>query len=181
MAIKGYSAFPKASALLEPHHQIIYCHIQDIRWGFLTSLQRSSRCILQPQPTGQSFRRVLLLLIVVVVVTVYYSLWVVHSSFNFCFYLEAEWQHVSSGHQDFSKYFSSGLESRFFSPISNYSCVFFSKTFGTISNVATRIVCYNHYFTSCEFFTPVLNNYISLKSSWLFLVLYPILTMLWSE
>ena len=33
MAIKGYSTFPKAPALLEPHHQIIYCHIQDTRWG----------------------------------------------------------------------------------------------------------------------------------------------------
>ena len=33
MAMKGYSAFPKAPALLEPHHQIVYCHIQDTRWG----------------------------------------------------------------------------------------------------------------------------------------------------
>ena len=24
--MKGYSAFPKAPALLEPHHQIVYCH-----------------------------------------------------------------------------------------------------------------------------------------------------------
>ena len=52
MAMKGYSAFPKALALLEPHH-----HIQDTRWGVLTPLQRSSRCILQPQPTGQLMRR----------------------------------------------------------------------------------------------------------------------------
>ena len=29
MAMKGYSAFPKAPALLEPHHQIVECHIQD--------------------------------------------------------------------------------------------------------------------------------------------------------
>ena len=28
MAMKGYSALPKTPALLEPHHQIIYCHIQ---------------------------------------------------------------------------------------------------------------------------------------------------------
>ena len=49
MAIKGYSAFPKAPVLLEPHHQIVYCHIYDNRWGGgLTPLQRSSRCILQP-------------------------------------------------------------------------------------------------------------------------------------
>ena len=33
MAMKGYSAFPKAAALLEPHHQIVYCHIQETRWG----------------------------------------------------------------------------------------------------------------------------------------------------
>ena len=31
IAMKGYSAFPKAPALLEPLHQIVYCHIQDTR------------------------------------------------------------------------------------------------------------------------------------------------------
>ncbi len=36
MAIKGYSTFPKALALLEPHYQIILCHIQDNHWGSLT-------------------------------------------------------------------------------------------------------------------------------------------------
>ena len=30
--MKGYSTFPKASGLLEPHHQIVYCHIQDTCW-----------------------------------------------------------------------------------------------------------------------------------------------------
>ena len=54
MAMKGYSAFPKAPALLEPHHQIVLCHIQDTCWGGLSPLQRSSRCILQPQLTGQT-------------------------------------------------------------------------------------------------------------------------------
>ena len=34
MAMKGYSAFPKAPASLEPYHQIVYCHIQDTRWGW---------------------------------------------------------------------------------------------------------------------------------------------------
>ena len=29
MAMKGYSTFTKAPALLEPHHQIVWCHIQD--------------------------------------------------------------------------------------------------------------------------------------------------------
>ena len=31
--MKGYSTFPKVPALLEPHHQIVYCHIQDTRCG----------------------------------------------------------------------------------------------------------------------------------------------------
>ena len=33
MAIKWYSAFPEAPALLNPHHQIVLSHNQDIRWG----------------------------------------------------------------------------------------------------------------------------------------------------
>ena len=52
MATKGFSTFPKAPVLLEPHHQIVLCHIQYTRWESLTPLQRSSRCILQPQPMG---------------------------------------------------------------------------------------------------------------------------------
>ena len=32
MGMKGYSAFPKAPTLLEPHRQIVYCHIQDTCW-----------------------------------------------------------------------------------------------------------------------------------------------------
>ena len=32
MAIKGYSAFPKALALLEPYHLIFQGHIQDNQW-----------------------------------------------------------------------------------------------------------------------------------------------------
>ena len=28
MAIQGHSAFSKATALLEPHHKIVLCHIQ---------------------------------------------------------------------------------------------------------------------------------------------------------
>ena len=56
MAMKRYFAFPKAPALLEPHHQIVSCHIQDIRLGgCLTLLQGCSQCILQPQLTGQPF------------------------------------------------------------------------------------------------------------------------------
>ena len=36
MAMKVYSAFPKTQALLEPHHQIVWCHNQDTRWASLT-------------------------------------------------------------------------------------------------------------------------------------------------
>ena len=53
--MKGYSAFLKPPAIMEPHHQIVQYHIQDSRWvGVLAPLQRSSQCILQSQPTGQS-------------------------------------------------------------------------------------------------------------------------------
>ena len=37
MAMKRYSAFPKAPALVEPHHQMVSCHIQDARWGVYSS------------------------------------------------------------------------------------------------------------------------------------------------
>ena len=33
IAIKGYSAFHKAQASLEPHHHIVYCYIMDTHWG----------------------------------------------------------------------------------------------------------------------------------------------------
>ena len=33
MVMKEYSTFPKATALLKPRHQIVSCHIQDIRCG----------------------------------------------------------------------------------------------------------------------------------------------------
>ena len=33
MVMKGYSTFPKVPALLEPHEQIVQCHIKDICWG----------------------------------------------------------------------------------------------------------------------------------------------------
>ena len=51
MAMKGYSAFPKAPALLKPLHQID----QDADWVSLKLLQRCIRCILQPQPIGHLF------------------------------------------------------------------------------------------------------------------------------
>ena len=38
ITMKRYFAFPKAPVLLKPHHQIVWCHIQDTRWGSLTPL-----------------------------------------------------------------------------------------------------------------------------------------------
>ena len=35
MAMKGYSVFPKAPASLEPHLQIVQCHIQESHCGVL--------------------------------------------------------------------------------------------------------------------------------------------------
>ena len=55
IAIKGYSAFPKAPASLEPHNQTAVISRTLVGGGGLTTLQRCSQCILQPQPTGQEF------------------------------------------------------------------------------------------------------------------------------
>ena len=46
VAIKWYSAFPKAPALLEPQHKAVQFHKQNTSWDGLTPVQRSSRCIL---------------------------------------------------------------------------------------------------------------------------------------
>ena len=53
MAMKEYSAFPKAPALLKPYYQFVLCHFQDTGCGSFTPLQWSSQSILQPQPTWQ--------------------------------------------------------------------------------------------------------------------------------
>ena len=42
MTIKGYSAFPKTPALLEPHHQIAYCHTL---FGGVLPLCRGAVCV----------------------------------------------------------------------------------------------------------------------------------------
>ena len=50
--MKEYSSLPTAPALLQPYHQTVKRHIQAAHCGGgLTPLQRSSRCILQPQET----------------------------------------------------------------------------------------------------------------------------------
>ena len=43
MVIKGYSTFRKVSALLEPHHQIVTCHIQTLVRGADVVLPLGSR------------------------------------------------------------------------------------------------------------------------------------------
>ena len=50
MAMKEYSAFPKALVWMDPHHQIVKCYIQDTRWLSHTPLQRCNRCIQQLHP-----------------------------------------------------------------------------------------------------------------------------------
>ena len=42
LGIKRYSAFYKAPELLEPHHQIINCHILDTHWGGVLPLCREA-------------------------------------------------------------------------------------------------------------------------------------------
>ena len=53
MAMKGFSAYPKAPALLEPHHHVV-CVIYRTFFRGVTSLQRRGPCVLQPQPTWQN-------------------------------------------------------------------------------------------------------------------------------
>ena len=50
---EGYSTFPKASVLLEPHHQIVQNYIQDIHWvGILPLCRDAVSVILQSQLSG---------------------------------------------------------------------------------------------------------------------------------
>ena len=37
-----YSAFPKAPAILKPHHQIVYCHIQRTRLHEVLPISRDA-------------------------------------------------------------------------------------------------------------------------------------------
>ena len=41
MAMKEYSAFPKAPGQ-KPHHQMVLCHNQNIRWGVVLSLSKEA-------------------------------------------------------------------------------------------------------------------------------------------
>ena len=50
MKMKGYSTFPKVPALLEPHHQIVLCRIQDTcrRGGYYSSTEMQSVYFIAP-------------------------------------------------------------------------------------------------------------------------------------
>ena len=52
MAMKGYSAFPKAAALLEPYHQIVSVICRTLVGECLSSLQWCRWCVLQLLQTG---------------------------------------------------------------------------------------------------------------------------------
>ena len=53
MAMKGYSAFPKAPASLEPHQRLFSVISRTLVEEGLTPLQSCSQCILQLQLTKQ--------------------------------------------------------------------------------------------------------------------------------
>ena len=56
MVMKGYSAFPKAPVLLEPHHQIVLCHNHDTRWGGVSYPYVEKQSVYSTvQPTRQGF------------------------------------------------------------------------------------------------------------------------------
>ena len=56
MAMKGCSAFPKAPASLEPHHQTFYGHIQDTRWMRVLHLCRGAVSVFyNPSRLGNIF------------------------------------------------------------------------------------------------------------------------------
>ena len=57
--MKEYSTYTKSPVLLESHHQIIECHIQDTRLASFTLLQGSSRCILLFHPTASRCGRLI--------------------------------------------------------------------------------------------------------------------------
>ena len=52
MAVKGGSTFPKALESLEPHHQIVQCHIQDTRWWVLPLCRGAVSVFYSPSRLG---------------------------------------------------------------------------------------------------------------------------------
>ena len=60
MAMKGYSAFPKAPALLKLDYQIVLCHIQGIRWcvcvgGVLPPCKNAITVFYSPRRLGKTW------------------------------------------------------------------------------------------------------------------------------
>ena len=56
--MKGFAAFSKTSVLLEPHHQIVYCHIQDTRCGgVLPCIREAVGVFYSPSQLGNMVRR----------------------------------------------------------------------------------------------------------------------------
>ena len=60
MAMKRYSAFPKALAFLEIYHEIVYCHTQDTRWQGPTPLQRTVVIFYSPVRLGKASNEILI-------------------------------------------------------------------------------------------------------------------------
>ena len=52
MALKEYFAFPKVPALLEPHNQIVSCHMQDTCWGVLPLWREAVGIFYRPSRLG---------------------------------------------------------------------------------------------------------------------------------
>ena len=54
MVVKECSAFPKAPASLEPHHQIVKCHTQDTPWGVLPLCREAVGVFYSPSRLGKT-------------------------------------------------------------------------------------------------------------------------------
>ena len=57
MAMKGCSVFPKASALLGPHHQTVKCRIQDTCWEVLPLCRGAVSVFYSPSRLGNRTNR----------------------------------------------------------------------------------------------------------------------------
>ena len=57
MAMKEYSAFPKAPVLLETHHQIVQCHNQDTRLGVPPLSKEAVGAFYRPSQLGNPTKK----------------------------------------------------------------------------------------------------------------------------
>ena len=53
MAMKRYTAFPKAPEAREPHRQVFSCHMQDIHWGVLLPSRGAVSVFNSPNQLGE--------------------------------------------------------------------------------------------------------------------------------